>query len=302
MAFTAIATVTRVLSMFVLFSCCQGLCEVEDYPQQKATDSICRNQTDSVELYPIAFHPPPLSGVDEHYLFRTGGIAYGCLKFVMHCGTPNFELRCQSVSAIYNTQPPLIPYGALDITFTAMSTPTYSVERNESCENNLSNRFYIIGHVSRFVFIRFCVNVVSTKTTISGYWLFVSYDNTQQDNEQIVHDIAKKYTSIKMPNIAGTPLQSWWIPKKRCNCELYRETLQRITECNPAMFEKSKTLLQKMLENNESDRLLKYKLLLGIFPIIEPWYIMLPVQLFLVATGAFSFCIVAASQNSPQVF
>ncbi|KFB47598.1 hypothetical protein ZHAS_00015567 [Anopheles sinensis] len=225
-----------------------GICNVE-IPDGSAREIICQNQTKDVRLYPIAFQPLGVEGTDEHDLFRTGGIAYSCLTFVMHCGTAYFELRCRNVSAIFSIGTPHPKTGYLEIALAGAQ----NFSKTKNCIKTQNRLFYIDGHVSKYVFIRYCINVLFTKGSIVGYWLFVSLKNSRQDNEKVLQHITSKYPTFKLPSTAqGKMQQMWWVPKRRCKCELYEKYIERAIRCNPPMFDGTTRGLDimKKLENN----------------------------------------------------
>ncbi|KFB47599.1 hypothetical protein ZHAS_00015568 [Anopheles sinensis] len=271
---TRIAVALVISSRFVYCYAYSGICEWR-LPDGNAWETVCRNRSGTEQLYPIAFQRPGLMGTDEHDLFRTGGTSYSCLRFVIRCGRVQFELRCKNVSAIYSISPPHPKHGKSDIVLTG----THNFSKPDNCSKKNTKHFYFEGHVSRFVLIRYCINVLYKQESLVGYWLFVSHKNTQQDNEEIVRYVTTKYPMLKPADTNRTAVQLWWNPLKHCNCELYDSYIQRAARCSLPMFISSE-LNERVLIAPKGESKVPHPNIVG------QWFVTIPIQIVTVLLGA----------------
>lgn len=278
---TRIAVALLLSTQSVYCDVYKGVCEV-NFPQENPWETICRNRSGNVQLYPIAFQRPGLEGTDEHDLFRTGGTAYSCLRFVMHCGTVQLELRCQNMSAMYSISPPDIRAGESNIILTGTHNFSEPMHCNNGVGIRYTNHFQFEGHVSRFVLIRYCINVLRKQEHFIGFWLFVAHKNTQRENEVVMQYVARKYPKFKMANTNGTGVQLWWNPNKRCNCELYDNYIQRAARCTPPMYDNSelheRMLMKDTILEGDSKRTHPNT--------VDRWFVTVPAQILSILLGA----------------
>uniref|UniRef100_A0A182QXB1 Uncharacterized protein n=1 Tax=Anopheles farauti TaxID=69004 RepID=A0A182QXB1_9DIPT len=159
-----------------------------------ALDMICRNITTTVTLR--AFRYEPLENIDNnifHNLFRIEGANWSCMELTVDCESNMFALNCGDRSGYYT-----VTNISRDRRLSSVVlTGTHNYHSPRECSENYMQNYAFEGHVQRYILIRFCLNFLRAKMSLTGYWVFVPYANPSEQNEAIMRSLHRKYPSFK---------------------------------------------------------------------------------------------------------
>lgn len=222
---------------------------------------------------PVAFESPQAKYVSHHNIFRTGGLPYDCFRLSAVCGmvgtnsTLDLTIHCRNESAAMYQLKDCDAAVVMNFERCLTFKGSQSHRLASLCFNQYHVSNMVIGHVSRYLYIEYCISSVNSAKHVLGFWLFVATDlltndSTRQDIEAtLVKDMAgiSPIASRKLVRSLRSPGMGDEHYMEQCNCTTFNEYIQLAARCKaPVTFEVERTIrpMQKIVETDAENETL----------------------------------------------
>uniref|UniRef100_A0A182MCL3 Uncharacterized protein n=1 Tax=Anopheles culicifacies TaxID=139723 RepID=A0A182MCL3_9DIPT len=212
------------------------------------------NQTNTEwHLYPVDYKPYETSGARTNSFFRIGSINWRCIDLAVRCTTRTqlqMIQRCQQASAVYTVDLINSNYGVrnLDRCCQTLLQLRPGVDETQSSVCLYPNAGYEVwGHASKILFVEKCHNVLQKGSSVNGYWLFVSQNNSDiMEIKKALEALLKHYPFLR--------LHGWknaLVNKAACDCASFDNYILQSMQCNAPMYDRYQDNSSKVVPRKE---------------------------------------------------